>query len=326
MGNMKKQVYDYFLDLEKQDLPRKNGVLTEDGKKIKRLGVVHKANSARAILKYDINGAQYFCKTEGSLRTGLIAHEMASSKMYGDLGLITPPVYFMRRNGIVEKYPCRISQDACAIDGIDIDKTSSITTLQNLPIKMSKDLSPYAILYDKNIREALLSIMTEECFMELVNMFVAGDLRTDADMHPDNYFLFKEEGSDKYTSIMPIDLEHSQAILYKAYKKDDFSSFAKHKKFDSCIPFKYGYYGLFKEGHLYSGTHDDRLKNIASLIQSGNLQPSQVSFIKNILQYDLPKSMKDICKANRFNAKEQSSCDSVARLWEYNRKVLEKEL
>ena len=322
---MKKQVYDYFLDLEKKDLPRKKGVLTEDGKKIKRLGIVHKANSARAILKYNIAEAQFFCKTEGSLRTGFVAHEIASSKMYGDLGLITPPVYYMKRNGIVEKYPCRISQDACIIDGISIEQTSDISALQTLPIKMGKDLSPYAILYDKNIREALLAIMTEECFMQLVNMFVAGDLRTDADMHPDNYFLYKEDGSEKYTGIMPIDLEHSQAILYKAYKKDDFDSLAKHKTFDSCIPFKYGYYGLFKDGYLYTGTHDDRLKNIANLIQSGKLNASQVSFIKNTINYDLPGSMRAICTLNGLNKKQQQSCDSVARLWDYNRKVLEKE-
>ena len=323
---MKKQVYDYFIDLESKALPRKNGAIIEDGDKVQRLGIVRQANSARDILKYSIENEQFFCKTEGTLRTGLTAHEMASSKMYGELGIVTPPVYFMKRNGIIEKYPCRLTQDANTIETLSITPTSEIATLQNLPIKMGKDLSPYAILYDKAIREALLSIMTKECFMELVNIFIAGDLRTDADMHPDNYFLYKEKGATKYTGIMPIDLEHSQAILHKAYKKEDFSDFAKHKKFDSCIPFKYGYYGLFKEGYLFSGTHDDRLRNLINLIQSGNLESSQTDFIKDTINYDLPSSMKAICQKHGFNKKQQLSCDSVARLWDYNRKVLEKEL
>ena len=323
---MKKQVYDYFLDLEAQDLPRQNGSLIEDNKKIKRLGTVRQANSARDILKYKILGEQFFCKTEGSTRTNFIAHEIASSKMYGKLGIITPPVYFMKRKGLIEKYPCRISQDALLLDGLHCEPTLNIKPLQDLPIEMSTKLNPYEILYDKNIKEHLLQIMTEECFLELVNIFLAGDLRTDADMHPDNYFLYKEECQDKFTGVMPIDLEHSQAILKKAYKKDDFSDFAKYKKFDSCIPFTYGHYGLLKQGHYYTGTHNDRLRNIVSLIQSGKLDHSQIDFIKSTINYDLPKSMREICAKHSFNKGQVHSADSVARLWDYNRQVLEKEL
>ena len=63
-GNMKKQVYDYFVDLESKALPRKNGAIIEDGDKVKRLGIVRQANSARDILKYSIAGEQFFCLPE----------------------------------------------------------------------------------------------------------------------------------------------------------------------------------------------------------------------------------------------------------------------
>ena len=326
---MNKRVLEYFEDLHSLDLPKQDASFVEDGKSIKRIGIVRKANSARKVVKYNIDGREYFCKSESEKRHLLKTHEMASSKMYGDLGITTPPVYhLLRKDFLTSKYPGLLTQDVYDIEKIDCILASELKAIARLEISPSTTTNPYEILFNEQVRQKCLEIMTPRCLEEVVDMYLLGDLRSDSDIHPDNYFLYKKKGAKRYTGIIPIDLEHSQVILSHLDTKEKFDTFVKKTKYDSCVPFRYrssGEYG-FGKLFLYNGTYQDRLDIIKNLIQSGKLKKRQIELIGRAINYDFPAAMRDIAVSHGFGKKQLDSCDTVSRLWENNHKELSREL
>lgn len=326
---MSREVLKYFIDLDKQKLTRNDdNAIIENSPKIKRLGRDLHASSCRKVVKYKIAGRTFFAKSEPNKYFTLKTHEMASSKMYRDLGIATPPVYYMMMNGLFSKKPALLSQDLYEISKIDVVLCSKLKALKKAKVPANKIVTPYQVLLEKELRDYCLTFMTERCLDEILTMFMLGDLRSDADIHPDNYFLYKKQGEKRYSGVIPIDLEHSQIILSRADSYEDFKDFITKKSYDSCLPFRHRTDDRYGDGNLYvyNGTYADRINHIKKLIQSGKLTQKQLTILKRAINYDLPKTMLDVADTYNFDQSQRDTCDRVKRAWDYNRKELSREL
>ena len=192
----------------------------------------------------------------------------------------------------------------------------------------NKIVTPYEVLLEHSIRDYCLQFMTERCLDELMTIFMLGDLRSDSDIHPDNYFFYKKKGEKRYCGVIPIDLEHSQVILSRADTKEDFMDFIKNHSYDSCIPFRHRTDDRYGDGnwYVYNGTYADRINILKKLIQSGKLTKKQLTTLKRAINYDLPQTMVDIVDYHNFGPSQAITCDRAKRAWDYNRKELGKEL
>ena len=326
---MRKDVLKYFIDLDKEKLTRdENNAIVAPSKDVVKLRPDLQASSCRKIVKYRIAGERFFSKSEPNKYFTLKTHEMASSKMYRDLGITTPPVYYMMVNGMFRKKPALLSQDLYSIKQIDVALCSKLRAIKRMRLPLNKIITPYDVLYEKEIKDYCLTFMTEGCFEELVNMFMLGDLRADSDIHPDNYFLYKKQGEKKYSGVIPIDLEHSQIILSHGKTNGEFTEFVNKNVYESCLPFKHRYGEDMDLGdyYLFLGTYAERINGLKNLIQSGNLSKKQITLLKRALNYDFAGTMEDIVKYHNFDDTQKASCEQVKRLWDYNQKELGKEL
>ena len=326
---MRKDVLKYFIDLDKEKLTRdENNAIVAPSKDVVKLRPDLQASSCRKIVKYRIAGERFFSKSEPNKYFTLKTHEMASSKMYRDLGITTPPVYYMMVNGILTKRPALISQDLYSIKQIDVALCSKLKAIKKMRLPLNKIITPYDVLYEKEIKDYCLTFMTETCYEDLISLFMLGDLRTDSDIHPDNYFLYKKQGEKKYSGVIPIDLEHSQAILSRSKTKGDFNEFVNKTEYESCLPFRhrYGENGDFGDYYLFFGTYANRIDSIKELIHSGKLSKRQLTLLKRALNYDFAGTMEDIVKYHNFDDNQKASCEQVKRLWDYNHRELGKEL
>ena len=325
---MNKDVLSYFIDLDKEKLARdENNAIIAPSKDVVKLRPDLQASSCRKIVKYNIAGKRFFSKSEPNKFFTLKTHEIASSKMYRDLGITTPPVYYMMVNGILRKRPALVSQDLYSIKQLDVALCSKLKAIRKIQLQSDTILTPYDILFEKEVRDYCLTFMTKECYEELVDMFMLGDLRADSDIHPDNYFLYKKHGEKKYTGVIPIDLEHSQIALSKCTTQEEFRHFIEGHEYESCLPFKHRYGDDYLgECYLFLGTYADRIKSLKNLIQSGKLTKKQTTLLKRAINYDLPSTMENIVAYHNFDKTQKHTCELVKRAWDYNHKQLSKEL
>jgi hypothetical protein len=161
-----------------------------------------------------------------------------------------------------------------------------------------------------------LEYITPKCLEELIALFLADELRTEVDRHDANYFFYKKPKSEKFEGIIAIDNEISDYATFRATTDEEF------RRYINIPYFAYTPIGTMSEEISYK----DRLKQIKSFIDSGKLTEEQVSTLRKEVLFDFPKAIREASNHPKLKAFQNKIYDSASRLWEYNRKELEKEL
>ena len=237
---------------------------------------------------------------------------IASSLLYKNLNINTPPVYFLKKT---KKSISTIQQSVNSFDDI-------ITVLANDDLEYSKlkkqcfGKYKWQIFYDNNLINSLLNFMTPECLDQLQNIFLVDELRTDIDRHLKNYFFYKHKNTKKYEGIIVIDLEQMIIYNYCNSKKDDFLNFLF-----------YPYQSETPQQVTDELCYAQRVKNIRELINDGVLSSSNIEVLIKSLKYDFPSTFKTLTSNAKLNRKDKNNIISpVERLWEYNNDTIGKDL
>ena len=262
------------------------------------------------VKKYIDDGKSYFVKSSDNNK-GIAS--VVSSKLYEDVGILTPPVYMI--SGKDKKSIKTIQQGVEDIDGFE-------TLLANEDVEYTKIQKKvfgkfkWQLFYDEELICDLLKSMTPSCLTQFQNMYLVDELRTDIDRHTKNYFFYKTKNSKKYQGVIAIDLELMAIYTYCGAQKGDFTNFLA-QPYQTALPHQ-----------LYDKvSYIQRMSDMRQLLQDGVLSESNINAILDALEYDFPKEMKKACKQKKVGLKERNAIVSpIERLWEYNQKTIGKDL
>jgi len=300
---MKKNVYDYFTNLDEIPLQREKGAILETSK---NMGFIDDCEDMCSV-----NNSIYYYKYIGDLSDNFQA--LASCDLFNYIGILTPPIYLTK----VPQKPLysQISPEININKDFSECKQASFTPILKPFFDRHNCVDDYKwkILQNKDICEYFLNFMTPECFDELINMFLVDELRSEGDRHYNNYFFYKNHGSDKFNGIIPIDFD-LVAIL-------DFEDCGTRESFNSFLKKKYcGKSPLTK---VVKESHENNILNIKKLIDEGRLTECNVEALKTALNFDFPAAV------NKYADKYQASdfernriYTPLSFLWEYNREQL----
>lgn len=310
---MKKSVYDYFQNLEKEKLSTSRGILLYDDKTIKYPDNISwderefSQNTLVEVLK-----KPYYMK---NFYTTLSYVDMASSQMYNDLGLICPPVHML---SVPNKNNTQIiTQDVGSVEGIEVAIASN-SIVEEEVFSFEKEINnKWDTLYNKRIKNELLEYMTKECFDQLITMHILDEIRSEADRHLGNYFFYKHIGKEKFEGVIPIDNEFARVVFDGVCTQDDFEKFLK-SEYTTPTP-------LMSHDKI---SYAERMKNLKNVINSGALSKEQIDIIKRAVNYDLPGAIKNQPRNSFLKKHQKDAYDGISRLWEYHHRNdgIEKEL
>lgn len=330
---MRKEVADYltavdknkaFRDLERTRLPREDGDFVIDGKRIENFyrvetGVYGGEKYCEVKPMVKIDGVPYFIKPH---KCAYSVGDIASTKMYREIGFKTPPVYTLRKYDIMNEKDelYMINQDVTTIGEYEFIPEGDLIfgKIKNIPYSKSTDFAP---LYDDSTRELFQKYMTKECLNERMGLALNDTIRTEKDRHGYNLFYYKKKGAKKYEGIVPIDNEAMDILYLDVADRDEFSR---------CMEIPYysatAFQSIGIDDRLRKASHKERIIEILDLLQSNKIPPAEVGRLKEALKYDLPKAMLEQ-KDNKFLGEYTAKAyEETARLWEYNRETIGKEL
>ena len=333
---MNDKLKKYFEDLEEKNLRKVNNIIVRDGKRVTQGNPQFLRHARRQIYPFQVDDTPYIGKL-ASQDKPLYIHELASSKMFGDLGMLTPPNHPIRiKTNKTNTRLGLISQDVTKLDNLIVVIATDIKELKRLPIKSQfggfRNLSPWHIFLDPDVKSQCLEIMTEKCYEDVMNYFMLEELRGSNDTHKGNYFFYKKSEYGKFEGIIPIDLESSVHLGYEDFTRDMFDYTISSLHHTSCLPFKNftdigqdDYFGHY----IYTMNHAGRIYMLKRLIQTGELSDKQIQLFKDAINYDFPATIKDTCDTLNHHIKESTreyTTDIMSRLWEYNYNQLNNEL
>lgn len=311
---MKKNVYKYFEDLHQQDLVMKKDYLIVDGKKIPD-NIMSNAPFGNDTLY--IGDKKFFAKDTRPISDCqlLSPTELGSTKMYNDLGILTPPAFVIEDPHSQKVYLA--TQDVNSLGGHTAVIASKSQIEQVSKLCHTGDTTPWYWLSNKALKSKLLSFMTPECYEELVSVCLLDEIRTECDRHPRNFFLIKHKGAKKFENVVPIDNEFAE-IAY--------SSMSTKSVFDMFL--NYQYYSETPLGSFVVGSFAERMDHIKKLLHDGKLTTAQISLVTKELKYDLPKAIKESSQHPQLvpNCKEASDCMSLIWDYHYSKNGLAREL
>lgn len=311
---MNKNVYDYFEDLHKKDLPKNEHSFLMDNERITDIdnsGFVRTYGRPNL----SIDGTPYHAKTMHEIHPMM---EFATSKMYNQIGIPTIPTYSLETSGNDTMKYKLISQNLHSIKDL-------MFTIAGEIIK-TKDISHYrvindykwAIFYDQELKDIFLRYMTPECLEMLGTLYLIDELRTEVDRHEDNYFFVKGPNDRKYKGIIALDNELSALLL-----EDKIPS--TQGKFKDFLTHPYFSYTPLCCSSL-SMDYETRVKHILKLIEAQVLTPKQIKILKATLQHDFPAEIKGAGHHPFLQPDATIAYDATSQLWEYNNNHIGKEL
>lgn len=302
---LNKEVFDYFLDLNKTNLNKENGIFIRD-KSFETL--IEDRPELIKILDKEI-----FAKLTPDLTYNLAP--IIFSKMYNKCGVLSPPIFICKNNSNeIFQLTENVKKLTDFKDCIHPDSTDC--TFKNITNKSTKTINNIKNITNKDFKDAFLEIMTPECYDKLASLFIIDELRTESDRHTKNYFLYKLKNSDKFNGVIAIDSDFCEILCHGISNKSSFYEFLSKYYMSNTMDFACNY-GCYKE----------RFKNLKETILSGKLSTPIINSIKTSLNYDLPKEIKDLGESFCLPEKEINYVYTpISYLWEYNRKKLEKEL
>ncbi len=255
-------------------------------------------------------GPSVFLK-ETDIITGVSS--IASSRLYGHVGIATPPVSFVEKK---DKYTMQtIQQNVEGIGGLETilaDDDIEFRKIQTQAFGKYK----WQLFYDARLIANLLRFMDAECLTQFQNMYLVDEMRTDGDKHLKNYFLYKSKESERYQGLIAVDLDLMQIYYYGGSKKTDFANFLY-----------YPYQTVTPQQLSDNVAYRQRVEDMRQLIKDDVLSESNVNAITSALEFDYPKEMSNVCKEAKVSFVERKEIiKPVERLWEYNRETLGKDL
>ena len=303
--NMIESIYNYFADLKRV------GIVDEIERMIKN------GETGRPFCKVTNNveifrfgNGSYFLKNTDNVHA--IA-SVASSKMYREIGIATPPVFLLKNRNKTNAQT--IQQNASEILGL-----ASVLAQNDLEYaKINRRVFgkfKWEMFYDAELQNTFLNFMTPDCFEQLQNIFLVDEIRTDMDRHLGNYFFVKRKESSKYEGVVAIDLEQMVIYNFCGTTKDDFSNFLV-TPYASATPHQ----------AIDEASYFQRVQQLRETIQDGVLSQNNIQVLVDALKYDFPAEIKKTAKQRNIHGKEKKKIvNPVQRLWEFNNKTIGKDL
>ena len=311
---MDKKVQEYFVDLESRSVDKENNIILLSSKSVKRKRQKDHSNY------YIIDNIPVFIKGEDIPQ---ILLSSATSKMYNEIGIATPlicPVKIGRdeRNILL----ALASQDVKPLQELDYEvvKADQTEFFKNYCWRNRNHniASAWDILDNPKKIEMLQKFMTKECFDQFVSLLLADELRTDNDRHWDNFFFYKKKGAEKFEGIIPIDLENIQYLNYHdKSSKRAFNRFLTNHLYSSYT---------FEEHLTHKQPYSERMALLRKVISDGKLNSSHIDTIRKELEYELPDAIKALGNKYNFKKKSKHPYEMTARLWDYNRNTIGRDL
>ena len=184
MGNlrenkkMNEKLRRYFVDLEKRNLPKKDGLIIESEDGFKERKPLYVESSSRDMYTYELDGIPYIAKIGNGFFQSRYAHEIASSRMLNDLGFLTPIQHPIKVDAGKYNKPSMhlgvVSQDINSIPTIKPVIAQHIKELESLSIEPFNTFiktSQWHVLLDNNVKDKCMEFMTPECYDEIIKFF-----------------------------------------------------------------------------------------------------------------------------------------------------------
>ncbi len=257
------------------------------------------------------NDPMPFIVKHSNVPKGLVS--VASSKMYRDVGILTPEVHLLKTENV--KVANTIQQDLTAVEDIDMILAGSDLEYEKIEQSVYGHFK-WKLFYEKDLENLFLQFMTPECLEQLKNIFLSDEVRTDVDRHAKNYFFYKQKGSDKYEGVIAIDLDQMIIYSYNIRSKRDFENFL-FSPYETETP----------QMRTDEVCYKQRIEDIRDLVQDGVLNDGNIETLRNVLNYDFPKQVRKVSKSQGLWGKNKKRVvDPIERLWDYNNQTLGKDL
>ena len=308
---MKREVYKYFKNLEDSSLTKRNGIYLYDYMHIKEASEDVKEDFSGLFPVVIDNKTTYIGKRVYNKLNKFDLNILASAKLYNDLGIPTPPAYVLKND-----YYYTLTQDVTNLNNLNTELGRNIPEIFHISkfqigTTASDTSRKWQLLFNQEAKDSLLEIMTPECLEEFINNFIISELRMDGDTHSNNFFLYKKPNDKKFIGVIPIDLEYSAPLNYGAFSKKEFENYISEYPYYTYSPYNIPCLHTYHEQH----------RAICELIHKGVLSPSQIELLKELLNYNFPKVIKEThedVKAHTRIGEGKKLYDSISRLWEYN--------
>lgn len=321
------KVKDYLEDLSKVDVPREDGIILLDESFVKDddlSGVFLKGN----IHYTTIGDKSYYFTTISPTRNVdnvCINTEIINSQVYNDLGVNCADYYPMVFSSLVNNIRVNndgvICQDLLSLDEIEVCQVTQSS--------MYYDHSLHRVIANKvnggywvflELKEILVdNYITEECFDEMVNMYLLDVVATQRDRNPSNFFLYRKKGSQLWEGIIAIDNSYTIQNDCLTIRRVDNCNAKRLAELIWQDP--NGLMLTFPRTYNMQ-PYGDRLKEINNLIQSGEFNKKQIDLIKSIKDYDLSGTIKKV-EDDKHLTISSTQKDVMNYLWERTQSVLE---
>lgn len=311
-NNMQSRVFEYFRDLQmnKEDVEHSVFVKSQDFKKSQD---TYTSN----VKKYMLDGISYYVKSWNDEQS--IAG-VTTSQMYNHIGILTPPAYIICRNTKAKQTLSTVTQNVQSLKKLVVELASSSEQVKKFRHHYGERFFNYfqwQIFTDKHTQNTLLKFMTQGCIEQLIDIFLVDELRTDKDRHNSNYYLYKSPNSDKYEGVIPIDLELVDILQHKPCTSTEFNSYIWRKPYTTFTPT-----GVITNPKTYH----ERMCDLRELLNKGNIPNRNIETLKKALSFDYPQTIAQTCQNPHLQKYKNSTYEPYARLWEYNRETLGKDL
>ncbi len=264
------------------------------------------------LMSAHIGQTQYYCK---GFDENVSLPGMASSRMYEELGMTTPPVHLIGRQG--KDMPSYImTQDFQQLPGLEFVQAKDIMPKIFQEYPCSSGRNKFGYLEDEVDRYMMLRLMTQECIDQVTDMLIADELRSEDDRHGHNFFFWKRVGQEKFEGVMLIDNEmmRIQQLVPNA-SADKFKCFLREK------------YASFTLQGLEYTSIVERAIRLKNLLQKDVLTKKQLKFLKQCIEYPFAQKVEELYGgipgvANR----KQGASEPFKRLWDYYSESLAPEI
>ncbi len=272
--------------------------------------------------KVQIPGTQKFAYLKSTVTPKAIG-AIASARMYKQIGIATPPItqiLFTSPVDIVQS----IQPDVSNFEDKEVKLANEVCEFKNIAQDI---MGKYKWeMFEDDVKAVLLTKLTPECLIQLQNIFLIDELRSDNDRHYKNYFFYREENAKKWQGVIVIDLEQMVAYDYAGETKKKFNSQFLNFPYSSATLQDKDDYVSFK----------NRILKIKEMIQTGCLAKENIEALKGALEFDLPGEVKIIAKENGIKGFEigdmvfgkdyRDVLGPIKQLWAYNREQLGEDL
>lgn len=316
---MKKELLNYFNRTNNLKFGQNGEAFIEDGINVRktnqRLSGINRYNIFAYLMGDDLMVVKTGFSEDWSAENIM---EVISGEYFNSIGIPSVeayPIKIMQEDPVTkntEMFTALATHNLNCLKDIDIEIAINVMC-DNKDIFLDHKLAGSNILISQDCKKAFLEIMTEDCYNDWANLFLADRLGTYKDRHLRNYFFYRKSPEEKWQGIIVIDNEQSKIVDIINDRK------LLNHGYHYLINDKYKTTTPFQDYNLT--IHAQYINCINLLLNRGVLGDSQIQLIKKALEYPYADKLKRKCE--RYGLDGSRMYDLSARLWEYNRENLE---